>query len=336
MKTLSIFYIQQIIFMAFLSLHCSAVASKKSKNRAHATFMRGEEHFKKEDATHEDLIIAVQLWKRAAQSGHRRAVYRLVEHVFLHETSIQDHKEALKWLQKAAARNNYIAMHELGQMYRYGMAVDRDFQRAAELFRKAAEGGGIDASMYALGKMYKKGMGVKTNDEEAFRWFQRAVAKNNHLAMYELGTMYLHGIGIKQDVQRGLNLLQTAANWGHFGAMYKLGIAYKKGEVVAQDYRQAISWFTRMIYGPDVARDNREAFHWFKKNNSSEREKYYAAMFELGQMYLHGHGIPRSEKKGQELLRTAKRIKTQQTQTSQMETQAAQIPQRSGGCSTSF
>jgi TPR repeat protein len=57
----------------------------------------------------------------------------------------QDHTEARKWFEEAAALNDAGAMYQLGRIYENGPSVARNLDAAIDWYRKAANGGDEDA-----------------------------------------------------------------------------------------------------------------------------------------------------------------------------------------------
>ena len=65
--------------------------------------------------------------------------------------------------------NGKWAYHGAGRAY-----LERaDYQKAVEMFRKAADFGLPDAQHY-LGKCYEKGQGVAKDPAEAVKWYRKA------------------------------------------------------------------------------------------------------------------------------------------------------------------
>ena len=60
-------------------------------------------------------------------------------------------------------------------MYLYGDGVDQNYEKAFELFKRAAEAGNVE-SMHNLGAMYDNGDGVPQDKAKALEWFAKAEA----------------------------------------------------------------------------------------------------------------------------------------------------------------
>lgn len=68
-----------------------------------------------------------------------------------------------------------------------------DYEKAVELYRKAAEQGNIDAQ-YILGDCYENGYGVEENENEAVKWYRKAAEQGHGEAKERL---HIHSLGNK-------------------------------------------------------------------------------------------------------------------------------------------
>jgi TPR repeat protein len=59
-------------------------------------------------------------------------------------------------------------------MHYYGKGVERDYEAAFKWYREAALQGDPRAMTF-LGLMYRKGLGVARNPDRAIAWYERAV-----------------------------------------------------------------------------------------------------------------------------------------------------------------
>ena len=126
-----------------------------------------------------------QLWLTAAQQGHAVA-QRMVGQFYLRGvgTTISP-EEGHRWLAAAARQGHAGAMVLLGGLLLQqaqqstGQADADDQAHAAELFRRAAVKGSIDAQ-YNLGVCLRHGLGVRRDDAKAERLYA-AAAQHGHL-----------------------------------------------------------------------------------------------------------------------------------------------------------
>lgn len=80
--------------------------------------------------------------------------------------------------------------------FQKGLAAYKKGSYAAALkeWRPLAAKGNAPAQ-YNLGQMYKRGVGVKRNYPTAFSWFTRAAQQGYAIAQVDLGLMYVRGQG---------------------------------------------------------------------------------------------------------------------------------------------
>ena len=165
------------------------------------------------------------------------------------------------------------ALFRLGQEYYYGTGVRKDYRKAAECYRKAAEQGHSDAAE-KLGYMYRDGLGVERSWSEAQRWFskvrrapspvpqsraaapqgkgQNAAASENYDPdkMFRLGENRFHGWGVVQDFARAAEYYRKAADKRHPKPAYTIGYMYQYGLGVKKDTDRAAEYYRRAVaYG---------------------------------------------------------------------------------------
>ena len=96
-----------------------------------------------------------------------------------------DTEKAIEWYTRSTEAKNPSAYgyFQLGQLYYYGNGVDRDYEKAFELFSRAAElyeaQGYYNDVMYpevlkTIGEMYKAGNGVEKDPDKAQEFYDRA------------------------------------------------------------------------------------------------------------------------------------------------------------------
>ena len=73
---------------------------------------------------------------------------------------------------------NDEAQYNVGNAYKRGEGVEKNFEEAVKWWRFAAEQGGVDAQ-FNLGVCYYKGTGVEEDLEEAVKWYRLAAEKGN-------------------------------------------------------------------------------------------------------------------------------------------------------------
>src|SRR6266404_3381141 len=85
----------------------------------------------------------------------------------------QNDREAATWYRRAAEEKYPRAQASLGDLYRWGRGVPKDFLQAVNYYRMAAEQGDWSAQ-WSLGHCYRDGEGVAQDWVEAYKWMNVA------------------------------------------------------------------------------------------------------------------------------------------------------------------
>jgi TPR repeat protein len=107
----------------------------------------------------------------------------------------------------------------LGDCYKSGRGVDKDYVKAAEMYREAALQNNAEAQ-YKLGVCYFDGFAYPKDYAEAVKWLRKAAEQGYPKAQYELGMSYLKGRGVAPDVSEGKYWVKKAANRGNRSAIH--------------------------------------------------------------------------------------------------------------------
>ena len=97
----------------------------------------------------------------------------------------------------------------IGWLYHQGLSVEKDLEKAAEWYRKAAEQEYVIAQ-HNLGTMYEHGWGIEQSYAEAVKWYQFGVDKAYGPSLFNLGMLYLNGLGVKADRNIAIHHLRSA------------------------------------------------------------------------------------------------------------------------------
>lgn len=126
-----------------------------------------------------DVAQAEKDFTAAATAGQAEAQFQLADILAAHDRA--QYKDALDWLQKAAAAGHAGAEARLGDFYAEGLGVARDDAAAAKHYRTAADKG-VPHAMARLGMMYADGRGVARDLQEALFWLSLAAAHGQDTA----------------------------------------------------------------------------------------------------------------------------------------------------------
>lgn len=202
-----------------------------------------------------------------------------------------------------------FAQYALGKKYRDGQGVERNIQKAVELFTLAAKQGNSFAA-FALGKMFLSNDASLPRDEAtALNWITYASERGNQFAQCYLGKLLLKGAdGIPQDTNAALRWLRASVDQGNVYAEYALAMAYLKGKIVPKDALKALELLRHassqdhqfaqyqlgkmLLQGEEAPKDVTAAVHWLTV--SAMHGNQYA-QYALGKLYLLGKDVEKDK-----------------------------------------
>ena len=196
------------------------------------------------------------------------------------------------------------AQVNMGNKYRDGNHVERNYQEAARWYRAAAEQGDAVGQNH-LGDLYREGKGVPQDAMEAVKWYQMAAVGGSVPAQTSLGDMYRDGRGVPRDNAAAMKFYRMAANHGNAGAQDNLGDLLRDGKGAPQNYSEAVRWYfvaakrgfpTAKLHIADMYRDGlgvpqdyAQAAKWYRE---AALKGIAAAQINLGDLYRDGNGVP--------------------------------------------
>src|SRR5262245_2730177 len=174
----------------------------------------------------------------------------------------RDYARAAELWRPAADSGDLRARNELGRLYLDGRGVPKDEKRAAEYFHSAAEQGDA-AAQCALGSLYLQGRGVPQDNAEAWRWIRRSAEQRLPLGQYYLGWLYQYGAGAPRNIIEADNWYRLAADQRESRAQLALGRMHQLGNGPPQDNVLAYAWYTLAMSDPQaVPETKRVAQQW--------------------------------------------------------------------------
>lgn len=183
----------------------------------------------------------------------------------------QDFEKSTYWWEKLASTGNAIGQFNTGLHYAKGAGVERDFSKAAEWMRLAAENGDEDApevaALYAgAAEMLKKAeagdadaqaeaatfymriggslyqYGSDDDYAAAFAWAQKAAVQGSLEGMYCLALCYEHGRGTLANAKLAADTYEKAARAGHAPSQWNYAVCYFNGIGRDIDWTTAYTW----------------------------------------------------------------------------------------------
>ena len=140
----------------------------------------------------------------------------------------KNYVKAAEYYKLAADQNHAGAQFALGDMYDLGRGVEKNYVDAAKYYKLAAERGYADAQ-FALGNMYEHSRGVEKNYVDAVKYYKLAADQNHADAQFALGNMWEGALAVEQREVEAAQLYNLAAEQFHGGAHFALGKMYDDG-----------------------------------------------------------------------------------------------------------
>ncbi len=166
-----------------------------------------------------------------------------------HAGSKQERRQALHWLEQAAAQGSPSAQKSLAEAILSGRAGHADMRKGVLLLEQAAARDCPDA-MRVLGMCHRVGHGVPADAAIAADCWRRAAQAGDTEAAMLLGCLYLDGDDkVQVDAAQARIYLEQAADAGILTAMDRLGLMYLQGQGCRKNYRKAREWLERGAAG---------------------------------------------------------------------------------------
>ena len=121
----------------------------------------------------------------------------------------------------AANRPSELAKVRLGDFYVDGTVLLRDYSEAAKLYCEAAESGIVEAQVNC-GLVHQTGQGVDKDLEKALVNFERAAEQGSVVAINLAASAYLNGVGTLIDREKARMLFEQGAELGNGLSFYEL------------------------------------------------------------------------------------------------------------------
>ncbi|RHZ87348.1 hypothetical protein Glove_37g99 [Diversispora epigaea] len=196
--------------------------------------------------------------------------------------------------------NKEIGLMYLANLYLDGQGVEKDMEKAFQIFTKVADKG----SLMALTKVaycYEAGLGVKKNERKAFELYLKSAEKGDLVAQFDVGRCYTHEIGILKDTAKGFQWYIKSALAGNISSMCNVGYCYDCGMGVDKDLKEAFKWYSKAAerghslaqYNlgscykdrSEIDEDRVKASEWFQKAAVNDHDK---AQYEVGISFYEG------------------------------------------------
>ena len=280
------------------ALLCTAIIGAPRMMRPYTDEIMSQ--FEIESMSYEEL-------EEAANAGDSDAMERLAMTYLNGDDDTEvDPAKAYYWFVKCAEFGNDQAMFNVGLLTAKGFGTERDFAKAAEWMKKAADAGDEDAELCAeeyqkladavdkankgdaqsqadlAGGLMKLGgsldqAGELKDYEESVMWAEKAALQGNADGYWALALAYHHGRGVKRDIDKAIELYQQGALAGSDSCKHNLACEYMSGE--------------------NLKKDQKKGFALIKE---AAENGHGLAMRDLGRCYQFANGTPGNMKKAVE------------------------------------
>jgi TPR repeat protein len=191
---------------------------------------------------------AAQWYRGALDAGQEAAAARLGRLYARGQGVPQDQQQALLLYERGAQARDPDAMTALAER-----VESESPQRAAELYRVAAELGNPEAMARYAGFLEHGKAGVQQNFFEAVVWYRKAADEQHPAASTRVGTLYETGTVLERDPAAAYRLYRSAADAGYAPAMTRAGSMHERGLGAARDLEAAHNLYRAAATGGDPA-----------------------------------------------------------------------------------
>lgn len=213
-------------------------------------------------------------------------------------------KTVFEYISAAANSGNGNAISYLGILYEVGRGVQKDINRAVELYRTAIDQHDNSFGHNDLGRCYELGIGVPKDISQAVAAYLKAATKGNPLAQFNLARCYEYGLGVTEDITQAAESYRKSAEQGYNRAQWAIGWCYEFGKGVRKDMKKAAEWYIKSAEqgysrgqydigrcyknGIGVRKDLIKSAEWYMK---SAEQGYISALSALSLPYKPKHNI---------------------------------------------
>lgn len=180
-----------------------------------------------------DAIVALRKEREYEMEQPARQQFTLAYEAY----KAKDYEKAAKLYREAAEAGNASARETLATLLRTGQGVPQNLAESMRLIRRAADQGHARAQAQ-VGFSYQFGEAVPEDWIEAAKWCRKSAEQFDRLGLYCLGQMYQFGIGVPQDRQRAIRLFDQAEDQGD--GQSKFFAIWLRGKMNCIGYRDEV------------------------------------------------------------------------------------------------
>lgn len=260
-----------------------------------------------------DLAEAIRLYNQAGDKNFPKA-YIMLGRMFAFGLNglKRDYKIAEEYYLKAINLGAFSATAELSKLYAEGgWGLEKNTEKALEVCNKGVENGSPEAQV-RLGDYYREGTLVAKDYDKAMHLYQEAAKKNPYRGYSAIARCYMEGSGVEKDIAKAIDYYWKAQfPYGLQEILKNKNIVgHKKyNDKEYQEYRdKIITLYTKaaelgdVIWQQELAeyywegiggnKNQQEAFKWFSAVAKNKKASDFArrnALECLGDYYKEGY-----------------------------------------------
>ncbi|CAB4391859.1 unnamed protein product [Rhizophagus irregularis] len=222
--------------------------------------------------------------------------------LFLYKDIISHRKNNYKLHIRNAEKGDNVSQYYVGNCYRYGINIKRDYNKAIEWYVKSSEGGNIKA-IYKLGSFYYFGHNLIKDEKIAFELYLHSAEGGYYEALNTVGNCYYNGRGILKSGNKAFKCYLKAAEKGHAPSQFTIANYYK---CVPKDLEKWYYWNRKAAINGCIDAQYKLADYYLNNNNEGKAFKWYMkladkkdsirALYLVAKCYRDGIGIDKNFK----------------------------------------
>ena len=211
-----------------------------------------------------DISKSIDWFRLAADEFFEDAYIELALTYYMEEFGLKDYRSAHYWAEKASMAGIDTGTFILGDLYYFGLHVEKDLRKARELYEASMQGS--RDSLYSAGYMQLYGQGGPIDAKSAISNLTRYIENTKGKSIFDftydaydiLGSAYAGGYVVEQDSEIAFNYFSRTNGATHQSAGY-LAVFYCLGIGTNPDQNKC-ELHTKSFF--DNMEDEHEAEYW--------------------------------------------------------------------------
>ena len=151
----------------------------------------------------------------------------------------ENNADSLAMVQARVEKKDPEAIYFLAYQYCHGkLGLQKDMEKAVELFTEAADLGSIEA-LFNLGYAYDIGRGVEQDEAKGIQFYEKAAMQGHAESRYNLGCCE----GIKGNRDRAVKHCMISAKMGHKISLETIQRQFMRGNATKEQYTEALKGY---------------------------------------------------------------------------------------------